>query len=297
MTAVILAAGMGSRYGGLKQLDPVGRNGEFIIDYSVYDCIRAGFNKIVFIIKEENLESFEETIGSRIKGNVEIEYAFQNGDDLPDGFSCPADRAKPWGTAHALRACRNIVDEKFVIFNADDFYGRETFEAMYKSLENVNSKSFCMPGYVLANTLSDNGHVARGVCMTENGCITHIRELKQIMRIDGIVKYEENGEWKEIDENAPVSMNFWGFTPDVFDYLEEGFAEFLRDPDTDLLKDEYYIPNIIECGITSNTFECRVIHTDAVWKGVTYRTDKPDFLAFLNAKIDAGEYPENLWGN
>lgn len=297
MTAVILAAGMGSRYGGLKQLDPVGRNGEFIIDYSVYDCIRAGFDKIVFIIKEENLESFEETIGSRIKGNVEIEYAFQNGDDLPDGFSCPTDRVKPWGTAHALRACRNIVDEKFIIFNADDFYGRETFEAMYKSLADVSAKSFSMPGYILSNTLSENGHVARGVCVTESGCIRHIREIKQIMRIDGTVKYEENGEWKEIDENAPVSMNFWGFTPDVFDYLEDGFAEFLRDPDTNLLTDEYYIPNVVDEGISSGKFECRVIHTDAVWKGVTYRTDKPDFLDFLNAKIDAGEYPEDLWGN
>jgi len=295
MTAVILAAGMGSRYGGLKQLDPVGRNGEFIIDYSVYDCIRAGFDKIVFIIKEENLESFEETIGSRIKGNVEIEYAFQNGDDLPDGFSCPADRVKPWGTAHALRACRNIVDDKFVIFNADDFYGRETFEVMYKCLSEVNDKSFAMPGYVLANTLSENGHVARGVCITENGCIKRIREIKKIMRIDGVVKFEENGEWKEIDEESPVSMNFWAFTPEIFKYVENGFADFLRNPDVDLLKEEYYIPNVVDEGISAGEFECKVIHTDAIWKGVTYRTDKPDFLDFLNAKIDAGEYPENLW--
>lgn len=295
MTAVILAAGLGSRYGGLKQLDPVGPNGEFIIDYSVYDCIRAGFDKIVFIIKEENLEVFEETIGSRIKGDVTIEYAFQNGDDLPDGINCPADRVKPWGTAHALRSCRNIVDEKFVIFNADDFYGRETFEAMFNSLSEVNETSFSMPGYTLKNTLSDNGHVARGVCVTENGYITHIRELKQIMRVDGVVKYEDGGKWKEIDENAPVSMNFWGFTPDVFEYLEDGFIEFLKNPKTDLLKDEYYIPNIIENGIISGKFKCNVIHTEAVWKGVTYRSDKPDFLEFLNGKIAAGEYPENLW--
>lgn len=296
MTAVILAAGLGSRYGGLKQLDPVGPNGEFIIDYSVYDCIRAGFDRIVFIIKEENLEAFEETIGSRIKGDVKIEYAFQNMNDLPDGFSCPVDRAKPWGTAHALRACRNIVDDKFVIFNADDFYGRESFENMYKSLADVDANTYSMPGYTLANTLSENGHVARGVCVTENGMIKTIREIKQIMRIDGIVKYEDDGEWKEIDENSSVSMNFWGFTPDVFQYLEGGFADFLKNPETNLLKDEYYIPSVIDTGVRAGDFKCKVIETPAKWMGVTYRSDKPAFLEFLNAKIASGEYPENLWG-
>lgn len=297
MTAIILAAGLGSRYGGLKQLDPVGPNGEFIIDYSVYDCIRAGFDRIVFIIKEENLEIFEESIGSRIKGDVKIEYAFQNSDDLPDGFSCPAERIKPWGTAHAMRACRNIVDDKFVIFNADDFYGRETFENMYKSLSEVDSKTFAMPGYTLSNTLSENGHVARGVCVTENNFIKEIREIKQIMRIDGIVKYEKDGEWFEIDETSPVSMNFWGFTPDVFDYLEEGFADFLRNPNTDLIKDEYYIPNVIDLGVRNGTFNCKVIETEAKWMGVTYRSDKPDFEAFLKSKIECGDYPEKLWDN
>ncbi len=296
MTAIILAAGLGSRYGGLKQLDPVGRHGEFIIDYSVYDCIRAGFDRIVFIIKEENLESFEETIGARIKGNVQIEYAFQNSDDLPDGFSCPVDRVKPWGTAHALRSCRNIVDDKFVIFNADDFYGRETFEVMYKCLSEVDSQNFVMPGYTLAKTLSENGHVARGVCITENGCIKKIREIKQIMRIDGVVKYEENGEWLPIDENLPVSMNFWGFTPDIFKYVEEGFANFIKDPETDLIKGEYYIPNVIDEGVSSGEFSCKVVETPAIWKGVTYRTDKPDFVKFLDEKIAKGDYPENLWG-
>ncbi len=294
MTAVILAAGLGSRYGGLKQIDPVGPRGEFIIDYSVYDCIRAGFDKIVFIIKEENLEAFEETIGSRIK-NIKIEYAFQNMNDLPDGFSCPADRIKPWGTAHALRACRNIVDDKFVIFNADDFYGRESFEVMYDYLKEVNSKRFAMPGYVLSNTLSSNGHVARGVCVTENGNIKHIRELKKIMRVDGVTKYEEKGEWHEIDENSPVSMNFWAFTPDVFKHVEEGFIEFLKNPETDLLTDEYYIPNVIDEGITKGEFECKVVHTDAKWMGVTYRSDKPEFESFLNSKIESGDYPADLW--
>ncbi len=295
MTAIILAAGLGSRYGGLKQLDPVGPNGEFIIDYSVYDCIRAGFDRIVFIIKEENLEVFEETIGARIKNNVKIEYAFQNGNDLPDGFSCPADRVKPWGTAHALRSCRNIVDDKFVIFNADDFYGKETFENMYKALLEVDSTTYAMPGYTLANTLSENGHVARGVCATENGCITKIDEIKKIMRIDGVVKYEDNGEWKEIDENSPVSMNFWGFTPDIFDYVEIGFTNFLKDTEKDLLTEEYYIPNVIHEGVSEGAFKCKVIETPAKWMGVTYKTDKPDFLAFLNNKIANGEYPEKLW--
>lgn len=294
MTAVILAAGLGSRYGGLKQIDPVGPNGEFIIDYSVYDCIRAGFDKVVFIIKEENLESFEETIGSRIKG-IKIEYAFQNSNDLPDGFSCPSDRVKPWGTGHALRSCRNIVDDKFVIFNADDFYGRETFEIMYNYLHEVNDRKFAMPGYILANTLSSNGHVARGVCKTEGGTIEHIREIKKIMRIDGKVKYESNGEWLDIDENAQVSMNFWAFTPEIFKHLEIGFTNFLKNPETDLLSDEYYIPTVIDEGIAANEFECRVIHTDSKWMGVTYRSDKPEFESFLNSKIVSGEYPENLW--
>ena len=294
MTAVILAAGLGSRYGGLKQIDPVGPHGEFIIDYSVYDCIRAGFDKIVFIIKEENLEAFEETIGSRIKG-IKIEYAFQNLNDLPDGFSCPSERVKPWGTAHALRSCRNIVDDKFVIFNADDFYGRETFEVMFDYLEHVDSKHFAMPGYVLANTLSDNGHVARGVCKTSNDCIEHIRELKKIMRIDGKVKYEENGEWIELDENSQVSMNFWAFTPEVFEHVERDFADFLKNPATNLLTDEFYIPSMIDNGITAGDFECRVIHTDSKWMGVTYYSDKPLFEEFLNKKIENGEYPENLW--
>ncbi len=296
MTAIILAAGLGSRYGGLKQIDPVGHHGEFIIDYSVYDCVRAGFDKVIFIIKEENLEEFEETIGSRVSGSIKVEYAFQNSEDLPDGFAAPADRTKPWGTAHALRACRNIVDEKFVIFNADDFYGYETFRNMYESLSEVNDTMFSMPGYILANTLSENGHVARGVAVTENGCIKQIREIKKIMRIDGKTEYEENGVWKPIDENSPVSMNFWGFTPAIFAHIEKGFSGFLRNPDTDILKDEYYIPNVVDEGVRAGAFDCKVIHTGAKWMGVTYRSDKPAFVEFLNAKIDAGEYPENLWG-
>ena len=295
MTAVILAAGLGSRYGGLKQIDPVGHYGEFIIDYSVYDCIRAGFDKVVFIIKEENLEAFEETIGSRIKGDIKIEYAFQSMLDVPEGFSCPNERTKPWGTAHALRACRNIVDENFVIFNADDFYGKETFDAMFESLKYVNSERFTMPGYVLKNTLSENGHVARGICENENGFIKHIREIKKIMRVDGVTKYEHNDAWHDIDENAQVSMNFWGFTPDIFKYTEECFVRFLNDPNTDLMSDEFYIPSVIEYGVSNNKFACQIIETNAKWMGVTYRSDKPSFQEYLNAMINDGQYPENLW--
>ncbi|MBQ0109513.1 MAG: nucleotidyltransferase [Clostridiales bacterium] len=296
MTAIILAAGLGSRYGGLKQIDPVGHHGEVIIAYSVYDCVRAGFDKVVFIIKEQHLEEFEETIGSRVKGSINVEYAFQNDEDLPDGFAHPTDRTKPWGTAHALRACRNIVHDKFVIFNADDFYGLETFRNMYKGLSEVDAEHCIMPGYTLANTLSENGHVARGVCITENGYVQSIKEIKKIMRIDGKTKYEEDDEWKDIDENAPVSMNFWGFTPDIFPLIEEGFADFLHNPDTDLLKGEYYIPNVVDLGIRKGVLNCKVLETNAKWMGVTYQSDKPEFQKFLNAKIDAGEYPENLWG-
>ncbi|MBQ9847961.1 MAG: nucleotidyltransferase [Clostridia bacterium] len=296
MTAIILAAGLGSRYGGLKQLDPVGPNGEFIIDYSVFDCIRSGFDKIVFIIKEENLEIFEETIGNRVKNAVHVEYAFQNAYDLPNGFSLPNERTKPWGTAHAMRSCRNIVDEKFIIFNADDFYGYETFKNMHDALGSVDSKNFVMPGYVLENTLSENGSVARGVCVTEDDHINHIREIKKIMRVDGIVKCEIDGEWSALDAKAPVSMNFWGFTPDIFAHTEKGFSAFLRNPSTDLINEEYYIPNVVDEGITSGEFKCKVIHTSAKWMGVTYKDDKPEFERFLKEKIDNGEYPENLWG-
>ncbi len=295
MTAVILAAGLGSRYGGLKQLDPVGPNGEFIIDYSVYDCIRAGFDKIVFIIKKENLEVFKETIGSRIKGDVQIEYAFQDMDDLPEGFNRPEERTKPWGTAHALRSCRDIIKDKFVIFNADDFYGKETFELMYKALSDVNATSYVMPGYILSSTLSDNGHVARGVCATENGYLKEIRELTKIMRINGDVKYEENGEWYSLDSASPVSMNFWGFTPDIFEFVEKKFVQFLSDPKSDLIKGEFYIPSVVDLGVQEGAFKCKVVETPAKWMGVTYKTDKPDFTAELNAKINAGIYPENLW--
>lgn len=295
MTAIILAAGLGSRYGGLKQLDPVGPNGEFIIDYSVFDCIRAGFDKVVFIIKEENLETFEKTIGNRVKSAVSVEYAFQNAYDLPNGFAFPEGRTKPWGTAHAMRACRNIVDEKFVIFNADDFYGFETFKNMHDALETTDSQTFIMPGYILENTLSDNGHVARGVCVTDNGYIKNIREIKKIMRIDGTVKGQIGGEWEEIDEKAPVSMNFWGFTPDIFRHTEKGFLGFLRNPSTNLAEDEYYIPSVVDEGITSGEFKCSVINTSAKWMGVTYREDKPGLEKFIKEKIADGEYPEKLW--
>jgi hypothetical protein len=222
-------------------------------------------------------------------------FTAENMNDLPDGFSCPSDRVKPWGTAHALRACRNIVDDNFVIFNSDDFYGKETFEAMFKSLSEVNSENFTMPGFVLKNTLSENGHVARGICKSENGYIKHIREIKKIMKVDAETKYEENGEWRAIDENSLVSMNFWGFTPDIFCYVEECFVDFLSDQKTDILTDEFYIPTVIEYGITNGKFDCRILKTNAKWMGVTYRSDKPAFQEYLNGMINDGLYPENLW--
>jgi hypothetical protein len=178
---------------------------------------------------------------------------------------------------------------------AHDFYGKETFDAMYDSLSQVDSTTFTMPGYVLKNTLSENGHVARGICIGENGKIKHIREIKKIMRVDGETKYEDNENWVSIDENSLVSMNFWGFTPDVFEYVEECFAEFLNDPNTNIITDEFYIPTVIEYGITHNKFDCRIIKTDAKWMGVTYRSDKPAFQEYLNGMIDNGLYPENLW--
>jgi NDP-sugar pyrophosphorylase family protein len=295
MTLFILAGGMGSRYGGLKQIDPFTENGEFIIDFSIYDAIQAGFDRVVFLIKEENYEVFRETVGSRIEGKVKVEYVFQGMNTYVPADKIPAERVKPWGTAHALRACRNIVDDNFVIFNADDFYGKETFEAMFNSLSQVNSENFTMPGFVLKNTLSENGHVARGICKSENGYIKHIREIKKIMKVDAETKYEENGEWRAIDENSLVSMNFWGFTPDIFRYVEECFVDFLSDQKTDILTDEFYIPTVIEYGITNGKFDCQILKTNAKWMGVTYRSDKPAFQEYLNGMINEGLYPENLW--
>lgn len=296
MTAVILAAGMGNRYGGLKQIDPLGPSGEFIIDYSVYDAIRAGFDKVVFIIKRENFEIFRDTIVKRIEGKIKVDYAFQDPADLPEGLSYPAGREKPLGTTHALYCCRNVVNEPFVIFNADDFYGFGTFLSVRSFMEKAGEGEFCMPGYVVRNTLSENGSVSRGICETKNGLLTAIVERKKILPDGEGAKFEdENGGWVSIHGDTPVSMNFWGFTPKIFKFAEERLCKFLTDPRSDLIKGESYLTELAEDVIRSKDCSVSLVHTPCVWKGVTYREDREAFRQYLVDLVASGEYPASLW--
>lgn len=296
MTAVILAAGMGNRYGGLKQIDPLGPSGEFIIDYSIYDAIRAGFTKVVFIIKRENYDLFRETIGKRVEGKIQVEYAFQDPSDLPDGLPFPEGRVKPLGTTHALYCCRNVVKEPFAIFNADDFYGYGTFLSVKTFMDNAGEGEFCMPGYVVRNTLSENGSVSRGICETENGLLTAIVERKKILPEGTGAKFEdENGNWVSIHGDTPVSMNFWGFTPKIFAFAETRLRNFLTDPASDLIKGESYLTELAEDVICSEDCSVSLVHTPCVWKGVTYREDREAFRQYLVSLVENGEYPASLW--
>ncbi len=295
MTAVILAAGMGNRYGGLKQIDPLGPSGEFIIDYSVYDAIRAGYEEVVFIIKPENYEVFRDTIAKRIEGRIRIRYAFQDPKDLPDGLVFPSGREKPLGTTHALYCCRREVNSSFAIFNADDFYGYGTFLAVKEFMEHAADGQFCMPGYIVRNTLSENGSVSRGICEMKNGLLTGIVERKKLLPDGQGAKYEDQGKWVSIDGETPVSMNFWGFTPEIFRFAERRLRAFLTDPQTDLQRGESYLTELADDVIRSKAHSIRVINTACVWKGVTYREDRDAFCEYLTALIRAGEYPEHLW--
>lgn len=297
MTLLILAAGMGSRYGGLKQLDPITDNGEFIIDFSVYDAVVSGFDKIVFVIKEENLELFRETIGKRFEDKVKVEYAFQKLDDLPKGFSVPEGRVKPWGTAQAVWAARDTIKEPFAVINADDFYGRSAYASLATHLSgvDVNAKTaqYCMVGYVLENTLTENGTVSRGVCNVENGYLRDVIERTKISRSgDTAVYSDENGD-VELSLGSVVSMNCWGFTPDVFERLGEGFKRFLSEPSTDV-KREYYLPFAVKEIMSAGECTVRVYFSDDQWYGVTYHEDRDNVVNSL-AKLKAdGVYPSRL---
>lgn len=295
MTLVILAAGMGSRYGGLKQLDPITENGEFIIDFSVYDAIKAGFDKVIFIIKKENYELFKSTIGDRVSPFIKVEYAFQELDNLPEGFSVPEGRTKPWGTTHALLCCNGMLNENFAVINADDFYGREAFVEIYDFLSKTSGTAYGMAGYTLKNTLTENGTVSRGVCVTDkNGFLVDIDERTKICEKDGKVKFFEGDTWHEVDGNSNVSLNFWAFTPDIFDYLSESFNEFLK-KEGDQLKSECYIPVTIKEALAKGKATVKVVPTDSLWYGVTYIEDKPYVVEKINAMITSGKYPNGLW--
>ena len=297
MTLLILAAGLGSRYGGLKQLAPVTANGEFIIDFSVHDAIRAGFDKIVFVIKEENLAAFRETVGSRFEEKIRVEYAFQRLDDLPEGYRVPAGREKPWGTAHALLAARHVIDEPFAVINADDFYGRSAYELLAGHLSSVKTGSkpspYCMVGYTLGNTLTENGAVARGVCEVKDGYLADVVERTKITGMGLAAVYTEGLREYTLSLDTTVSMNCWGFTPDIFDRVAAGFAAFLKE-NVGERKAEYYLPFAVREMMARGECTVRVYTSADEWCGVTYREDHDSVVKRLAALKKNGTYPKNL---
>ena len=298
MTLVVLAAGMGSRYKGLKQVDPISRAGEFIIDFSVYDAIRSGFNKVVFIIKRDLYDTFRQTIGKRLERFVEVRYVFQENQFL-DGAPVPPDRVKPFGTAHALLACLGEVNAPFVVINADDFYGADAFRCVAEYLQNhpYDGKChFCMAGYVLDNTLSKSGYVSRGECFVDaSGYLTGITERTKICEDGDTVKYLDGEAWKPIPRETTVSMNFFGFTPEILTYIRDGFLRFIHDPATDLAKAEYYLPHAVTQMLRDGLCDIRVLQTSAKWFGVTYPEDKPAVAEEIDKMISSGIYPDGLW--
>lgn len=297
-TLFVLAAGMGSRYGGLKQLDGLGPNGETIMDYSVFDALRAGFGKVVFVIREDFADDFKRIVLKKYEDKIPCEVCFQSLDKLPEGFVPNPERTKPWGTNHAVLMAKDIIKEPFAVINADDFYGKESFEVLAKFLVDVNGKEneYCMAGYRVGNTLSENGSVSRGVCQTDrSGFLTDVVERTSIQRIDGKIFYkDEDGNEVEIDDNAPVSMNMWGFTPDYFTYSEKAFKEFLKENGQELKK-EFFIPTVVNDLIVSKKATCKVLDTAAKWFGVTYAEDREGVVNKIQALIDAGVYPHKLF--
>jgi UTP-glucose-1-phosphate uridylyltransferase len=295
-TLVLLAAGMGSRYGGLKQLDEVGPNGEAIIDYSLYDAIRAGFGKVVFIIRKDFADEFKNKFDKKLEGKIEVEYVFQELNDIPSSYSIPEGRQKPWGTGHAIRSARNAVDTPFAAINADDFYGFEAYKVMSDFLQNeANESTYSMVGYKLSNTLSDNGSVSRGLCITDkNNNLTDIDELTKISKEASGIIYEKNGNTEHLKGNETISMNFWGFHPSLFQHLEKGFKEFLEREGNEL-KSEFFIPMYVDDLIKANEVKVKVLTSDAQWFGVTYKEDKPDVIKNIQKLINEGKYPEKLW--
>ena len=296
MTLVILAAGMGSRFGGPKQTQPVGPNGEFIIDYSIYDAINAGFDKVVFIIKEENKQVFEETIGKRINENIEVSYVFQKNDNVPSKYRHDIDkRTKPLGTAHAILCCKDVVKDNFAIINADDYYGPESFNILADYLNiNNNPDEYSMVGYKAINTLTENGAVKRGICQIKNGKLARLDESK-IESDNGILKATSiiNSEEVSVNKDSIVSMNMFGFTPKLFKYLEEGFITFLEN--SDLSKDEYLIPEVVNNLVEKGLVNVKVLKTNEVWHGITYKEDLEKLKNAIWTMIEEGKYNVNLW--
>lgn len=286
MTLLVLAAGMGSRYGGLKQIDPIGPNGEIIIDYSVNDAIKAGFNKIVFLIRRDIEKEFKEVIGDKFNGKIKIEYAFQELDILPNGYKVPDGRTKPWGTGHAVICAADHINEPFVVINADDFYGREAFQTIADYLRN-NTGEMSMVGYRVENTLSDFGGVSRGVCnLDEDSCLINVTETHNIKRYGNSVGYpNKDGDIAYLNDSTYVSMNFWGFTPEILEDYKRYFNDFLALQGNEL-KSEFYIPTVVNNLINSGKYKCKVLKCNSQWFGVTYKEDKPIVQAAVRKLMD-----------
>ena len=300
-TLFLLAAGMGSRYGGLKQLDTLGPHGETIMDYSIYDAINAGFGKLVFVIRKDFEEDFRRIVLTKYEGHIPCELVFQALDALPEGFTCPADRTKPWGTNHAVMMGKDAINEPFAVLNCDDFYDRDAFQVMGKWLSNLPEGStgkYAMVGFRVGNTLSESGTVSRGVCENdENNHLTSVVERTKIQRFDGVVKYlDENDEWVAIPDTTPVSMNFWGFTPDYFHHSEEYFKTFISDPkNMENLKSEFFIPLMVDKLIKDGTATCEVLDTTSKWFGVTYPEDRPEVVEKFKKLGEEGVYPDKMF--
>ena len=299
---VIMAAGMGSRYGGMKQIDPVDDQGHIIMDFSIYDAKEAGFEKVVFIIKEENLEDFKQVIGNRVAEKMEVAYVFQKLENLPEGFEVPEGRVKPWGTGHAVLSAIDVIDGPFAVINADDYYGRQAFKEIYDFLsthEDDDKYRYTMVGYVLENTLTENGHVARGVCVTdENGYLEKINERTRIEKREGGAAYTEDdgATWITIPEGSTVSMNMWGFTESILGELKDRFANFLNENlEKNPLKCEYFLPFVVDELLKEGKATVQVLTSLDKWYGVTYKEDKPVVVAAIQALKDQGLYPEKLW--
>lgn len=297
-TLFVLAAGMGSRYGGLKQLDPLGPNGETIMDYSIYDAIQSGFGKVVFVIRKDFEKDFREKILSKYEGHIPVEVVFQSTDKLPEGYVCPADRTKPWGTNHAVLMGKDVIKEPFAVINADDFYGRDAFAVIAKELMRPRDRKgdYCMVGFRVGNTMTENGSVARGVCENKDGLLTSVVERTAISYDEAgrIVFTDENGQVQTLDPATPVSMNLWGFTPDYFDFSEREFKKFL-DKDLNTPKAEFFIPLAIDALINSGEATVKVLDTDSRWFGVTYAADRPGVVEKF-AKLHAeGVYPDKMF--
>ena len=297
-TLFVLAAGMGSRYGGLKQLDGLGPNGETIMDHSIYDAIQSGFGKVVFVIRKDFEKDFREKILSKYENHIPVEVVFQSVDALPEGFTCPADRVKPWGTNHAVLMGKDVIKEPFAIINADDFYGRDSFSVMAKELMAMEGKKnqYCMVGFRVGNTMSESGTVARGVCVTNDGLLTDVVERTAIgYKEDGRIAFtDENGVEQILAPETPVSMNLWGFTPDYFDYSEEYFKTFLSE-NIGNLKAEFFIPLVVNELIKSGKATVKVLDTTSKWFGVTYAADRPAVVEKFAELHANGEYPQNMF--